>query len=276
MTSKDAAPGLARRATWIAAPAVLWISYSLLIAGYALIRGFGDSWLPVRDGEALERALLRSSPPHALQAWFGADNSALALPGLLLHLSWFWVPPFFGIFFTLLERRKLAELFGWIVVASYLSNLGYLLFPLSPPWMHDGVTRVLAEQTFFKYSEADNNPYASFPSMHAGLGMVIALFCFMRADRLRWMGWIALADSLLLGFWLVYLGEHWVVDIVAGYALAGAVAFLFCAPSMHALYARIPGRPVERIRWLNEQLSAYRQPPKPIDLETERTRRRAA
>ena len=59
------------------------------------------------------------------------------------------------------------------------------------------------------------------PSLHAGIACLIALYGVQRL-RSPWR-WLLLAYPLLMGLALVYNGEHYVVDVVAGYALAAAV-----------------------------------------------------
>ena len=61
------------------------------------------------------------------------------------------------------------------------------------------------------------------PSLHAGYALLISLF-LCRFVSWRWR--IALAAyPLLMGFALVYLGEHYVFDVLLGWAYA-LLAFL--------------------------------------------------
>ncbi|MFC5175926.1 phosphatase PAP2 family protein [Nocardioides taihuensis] len=65
------------------------------------------------------------------------------------------------------------------------------------------------------------NEVAAMPSLHAGIACLVALYGVQRL-RSPWR-WLLLAYPLLMGLALVYDGEHYVVDVVCGYALAGAV-----------------------------------------------------
>jgi membrane-associated phospholipid phosphatase len=56
------------------------------------------------------------------------------------------------------------------------------------------------------------------PSLHTAFATLIALFIGARL-RSRWRYLLALYP-LAMGFSLVYLGEHYVIDVVAGYGYA--------------------------------------------------------
>ena len=76
----------------------------------------------------------------------------------------------------------------------------------------------------------------SFPSGHAMLSMVIyGLLGYLFATRFhRWRGAIATISTLLIlliGFSRLYLGVHWLTDVMAGYA-AGLVWLVTCIFSL--------------------------------------------
>ena len=62
---------------------------------------------------------------------------------------------------------------------------------------------------------------AAVPSLHAGQTLLITLFFFDRMrGRRRHLLWLY---PLAMAFALVYLGEHYVVDVVLGWAYCLAV-----------------------------------------------------
>lgn len=123
-------------------------------------------------------------------------------------------------------RRYLAISFGALVV--------YLLYPMAPPWMasREGYLGDVVRLTSRGWDEIGlgrvdlilqgvGNPVAAMPSLHAGIAFLIAMYGVQRlASPLRFL---LLAYPLTMSTALVYYGEHYVIDILAGGALAGLV-----------------------------------------------------
>jgi hypothetical protein len=133
--------------------------------------------------------------------------------------------------FLALRRRMLGLWFVGLAV--------FAVYPSVPPWMAaeqghlpdmDRVVAVLmnvlaSTQTAAALDDGDDrislaNPVAAVPSMHAALPMLLLLFTWNRVRRLRVA---ASAYTGLMAFVLVYTGEHYVFDILAGWACALAV-----------------------------------------------------
>ena len=62
----------------------------------------------------------------------------------------------------------------------------------------------------------------SFPSDHATFAFAVAVSIFLASRRL---GWWALAGAAVLALSRVYVGEHYLGDVVAGALIGSAVAF---------------------------------------------------
>ncbi|ANH36875.1 PAP2 superfamily protein [Nocardioides dokdonensis FR1436] len=123
-------------------------------------------------------------------------------------------------------RRYLMISFGALVV--------YILYPMAPPWMaaREGlmgeVTRItgrgwddLGIGRFDLVLQGVGNPVAAMPSLHAGIAFLVAMYAVWRL-RSPWR-WTLVLYPALMSLALVYYAEHYVVDIVAGAALALAV-----------------------------------------------------
>ena len=72
--------------------------------------------------------------------------------------------------------------------------------------------------------QASVNLVAAIPSLHAALTAMISIFLWRRVKR-SWRP-LLVAYPLAMAFVLVYSAEHFVVDIVLGWALAAAVSAL--------------------------------------------------
>lgn len=71
--------------------------------------------------------------------------------------------------------------------------------------------------------QASVNLVAAIPSLHAGATAAIAAFLWTRVGR-KWRP-LLVAYPLVMAFTLVYTAEHYVVDILLGWALAAAAIF---------------------------------------------------
>jgi membrane-associated phospholipid phosphatase len=116
-----------------------------------------------------------------------------------------------------------------------LTLLGYWLVPAAPPWwaseeagllgreVRRVPTRVIRDLRGEPLDQDDvqgHNPWAAMPSDHFGSALMAALLLVEIDVRL---GAVALSYALTLGFALVYLGEHYVVDLLAGACLVAVV-----------------------------------------------------
>jgi membrane-associated phospholipid phosphatase len=139
-------------------------------------------------------------------------------------------------------RKRWPDLFasaaGRLAAAFDLRLVAYWIVPTAPPWwvsehagrMDGDVRRVMIEvlrwvkgqrrPTAGKHELERANAFASMPSDHFGSAAMTAMIMSDLDPRLGAAGW---AYALLLGFTLVYLGEHYVTDLVAGLGLALAL-----------------------------------------------------
>jgi hypothetical protein len=69
--------------------------------------------------------------------------------------------------------------------------------------------------------QASVNLVAAVPSLHAGLTLAICAFLWNRVHR-AWRP-LLIAYVLVMAFALVYTAEHYVIDILLGWALAAVI-----------------------------------------------------
>jgi hypothetical protein len=154
------------------------------------------------------------------------------------HWLWFGVPHG-SIAYVLLRRpeqfpRAAAQIYGVFDIGL----IGYWALPTAPPWYAAQVgalgpgtpalRRMMQEhgQAFWKgawaplYDVLGGNPLAAMPSLHFATSVMAA---HVLGDAGRLPGVLGWSYALTLGFALVYLGEHYVVDLLAGLALAQTV-----------------------------------------------------
>lgn len=231
--------------------AALWAVWFLLTLAFEYVRAIGDDVFPaVRVGHLEQSLFLGAVPSEKLQHWlYARDLVWLDYFAFLMHGFWFGVPFAFGAVLLLYRRRALLEFFSWLVVATYAAGVCYILLPVEPPWMERGLPRTLYIRNFGDYPEGiDPNPLAAFPSLHATIPMLVGLFFLLRGGRrLAFFGKVSIVYALAVGFSIVYMAEHWAIDVLAGYALAGAVAMVFTSSRVRRAVSAIPGDPIGAI-----------------------------
>lgn len=186
-----------------------------------------DRWLTggaVPSG-ALQDALYQAGSPH----WY--DDVAF-----FVYLSHFFVTLVVAAALWRLAYPRFRQFRTLVVALATAGFVTYVLFPAVPPWLAGlqghiaPVHRVIAEmwghvglqpaQALFENHGEFYNQVAALPSLHAAYPMLLLLF-FWRDGR--WVRLGLTAYVLAMGFTLVYTGEHYVSDLLVGWAYAGGV-----------------------------------------------------
>jgi membrane-associated phospholipid phosphatase len=206
--------------------------------------------LPYDDPDRLQRRL-RTRYPIVADRAIGLGrlpNSRLQrglarLPGtavidrFLTWVHWLWfLEPYAALIYILVRHperfpraaRQLAAVFD-------VGCVGYFAVPTAPPWWSseqgltgEEVRRIMVgvgEETWRgawprMYATLGSNPWAAMPSLHFATSTMAAISL---SEAGRGPGTVGWAYALTLGFALVYLGEHYVTDLVAGGTLVAAV-----------------------------------------------------
>jgi membrane-associated phospholipid phosphatase len=227
-----------------------WVPLALLLVIYDYSRGAADTLgMPVQFEAlaAVERALFFGHVPTVvLQDWlgpFGRDVSARwwEVPVSLVYVSHFVVP---FVVPAVLWWRDHGRFRAWIARFLTITAVGlvtYVLVPAAPPWLasrHDVIGSV--ERTTVRgwaYLDLDIagrlvdrgqgtvNLVAAFPSLHAAYSALVVVFFWPRAGRLGRA--LLMAYPVAMGLALVVSGEHYVIDILLGWALAGAACWFW-------------------------------------------------
>jgi len=206
--------------------------------------------IPYDDPERL-RARLRSRYPVVLDKAIGGGKlpnarlqRALAtLPGragldrflAYTHWAWFFEPYLALVVILTRHNERFPRAARQMAAVFDLGCAVYFAVPTAPPWWAsehgqtgEGVRRIMVEvgeRTWGPawpkmYGALGGNPWAAMPSLHFATSVSAAL-SLSEAGRVEGaLGW---AYAGTLGFALVYLGEHYVTDLLAGAALVAAV-----------------------------------------------------
>jgi membrane-associated phospholipid phosphatase len=223
-----------------------WVPFIGLFFAYELMRGYADNLglsVHVTDVIDAERWFFLGHIPTAdLQAWLHPPTGVdvIAVFATIFYFLHFPLPIAVGFFLWLRRRRVYYDFVAALIVLSMAGFVTYLLLPVAPPWyaardgLLPGVT-YLKDQGFndlarffgfegkyiYSYTIYNINPnqVAAFPSLHAGYPFLAFLFARRTFGRI---GWLMIGYSVCVWFSIVYLADHYVVDIIGGLAYAAA------------------------------------------------------
>ena len=206
---------------------------------------------------AIDRVLgLGETPTVRLQRWLATPGriGPLDKPLVWAHWMWFFVPHT-SMAYILWRRRDLFPSAAARMYAVFdLGAIVYWVVPTAPPWyaaergridggtrdrqrmMHEyaealdppAARRMMAEygEEFWKarwqplYSVLGGNPLAAMPSLHFATSVMAAHLLSEAGPGEGAVGW---TYALTLGLALVYLGEHYLIDLLAALALTEGV-----------------------------------------------------
>jgi hypothetical protein len=142
--------------------------------------------------------------------------SYFVFPPALVAALWLWWPQYL--------RRYVTATLALFTVAGVIN----FIFPTAPPWyaaMHGRLPGVVQlgraivgeiSSPAYRYgSGLSGNAVAAMPSVHIGVVMLLA--CAFWRTPLRWL---CLSYLSIMSFAVVYGGDHYVVDVLAGDGLA--------------------------------------------------------
>jgi len=219
-----------------------WSPFLLLLLSYEYLRGLVPHFnthvhiYPLINADKL--LFGGHIPTIDLQRW-------LYIPGRLhfydfifavFYMLHFALPLIFGYVLWIRRRDKFRHFAIAILVLSYIGFATYYLYPAMPPWMaaEKGIIPPVynifneAAAHFFRsgslpsvYWLFNPNPVAAMPSLHAAYPMLVFLYLLKYFGKKSWPFFI-----YVFGVWfsIVYLGHHYVIDVVAG-ALYAAIVF---------------------------------------------------
>jgi len=211
-----------------------WVPLVALLLAWEAMRGFaGTTGFAVHTGAwRLEEALFGGRlPTVVLQQLARAHGWAAWLdPAMTIaYFAHFPAALAFGLMLWLADRPVFFQYMLTMLAMSFAAFVVFLLLPTAPPWWaadHNtfrGVDRIfqhtLVSHLDGLYQSLAPNPVAAIPSLHAAfpfLGFLALRRVWPRA------AWIAFAWCWVIWFAIVYLGEHYVLDAVAGVAWAAA------------------------------------------------------
>ena len=182
-----------------------------------------------------ERALFGEVPSVSLQNALLGSPDGLSFGALekvltVLHGSHFVAFLGLGLILWLRRSPHFRTFRASFTILMAAGITGFALVPTVPPWMASELFGFLPKLVHFNikiYNAVapglttgfNTNPVAAMPSLHAAFPILCSLIVWTAA---RGRSWPFHIYTLLILFTIVYTGDHYIVDILAGGLLAAA------------------------------------------------------
>ena len=223
--------------------AAMWLSYDFS-------RGIADSFgfpLQVETPRNLDRILFLGTDPNVwIQDVFHRTETPWYEVILsLVYFTHFFLPVAVAVILWIRHRDQWVRYIRRFATVLFGGVLMFVVLPTAPPWMAAStrfpyrILPPLERTTGRAWSELGletvssvllrgqqwANPTAAFPSLHAAFALLVVVFFWPRL-RSRAARVAAGSFPVSMAISLVYFAEHYVVDILAGWALvAGSFRF---------------------------------------------------
>ena len=210
-----------------------WVPFIVIFLGWEAMRGIAPkTGIPphVQDLAQFEERLFGGHVPSAvLQSWLAnPPGRVVAYAATVVYFSHFVFPIAVAMSLWLVDRRQFLRFTPALMGMCFAAFAIFVLAPTAPPWyaeadgaisgVHKIIATTLPSAISPYYSALNPNPVAAFPSLHAAfpfLGFLAVRETFSRRAAILVLAW-----CLAVWFSVVYLGEHYVVDVISGVALA--------------------------------------------------------
>lgn len=151
-----------------------------------------------------------------------------------VHWSYFVVPHAIAVWLWWRRPERFRQFLGAMTTLLTLGLILYFLLPSNPPWMAPEAVNSPGAPTVLRIMEpigeqlggglyqagynvvGESNPIAAMPSIHFAITFLIVCVTRQRGRLVRWLAW---TYTVSMGLALVYMGEHYVVDVVVGGAI---------------------------------------------------------
>ena len=210
---------------------VIWIGFYVV---YQVARGASDRSVAsaFHNGEWVlrqERGLGTLFEP-AVQRVVDTSSIMVTLTSYTYWLSQFAVVGVTLLWVYFRHHEKFTGFRNWLIAANLVGLVGYILMPTAPPRMFPewGFVDTLGQFSSINHDSGlisfAANPYAAMPSLHAMDALIVGIVMFTlvrsRIAKVLWLAWPA-----WVGFSVISTGNHYWLDVLAGFVLAMATGF---------------------------------------------------
>jgi membrane-associated phospholipid phosphatase len=219
--------------------ACMWLSYD-----YS--RGIADSFgfpLQVELPRNIDKVLFFGNDPNVWmqdQLW-NKNIQWYDVFGSIVYFTHFFVPVATSVYLWIRYREQWVRYIRRFASVLFAGVATYVVMPTVPPWMAADekypyqILEPLQRSTgrgwnWLGLETVSNvllrgqqwaNPTAALPSLHAAFALFVIVFFWQKMTN-KWIRYSSLLFPLSMAWCLVYFAEHYITDIVAGWAYVGA------------------------------------------------------
>ena len=249
-------------AGWLRSVVFEWLPLALVLAAYDLLRGHADTLLfsawyrPQLEADSF---LFGGNVPTVWlqdRLWHGAsDLRWYDYAAWTVYVSYFVATYLVAGLLWFFARARFRRYVGCVALLAGMAFTTFALFPAAPPWLAsregelEWTTRLIGPISghipFFTFSfeglwergSEYSNPVAAVPSLHAAYTLLVAVVLWRAAPR--WGRALLVLYPPAMAFALVYTAEHYVVDILLGWAYTLVAIWVVSRVADRLTFARV-------------------------------------
>ncbi len=222
-----------------------WVPLIVILLSYEALQGMAGSTNNILNLFPYDKMLWSINLTGTIQRMF---YSQLMTDFMLLFYSLhFYLVIVASVVLWIFRRQLFSRYAIAITITSYVSLLVFALYPTAPPWDSGAACNLanlaspcsLSATTSLSASAqsappvisqlvhlnnlVESDKYAAFPSLHAAY---VTLFCAFMVKFRRKLIFVMVPLEFGVLFATLYLGQHYLIDLIAGVSLALASVFL--------------------------------------------------
>ncbi|MBN1374317.1 phosphatase PAP2 family protein [Candidatus Dojkabacteria bacterium] len=220
--------------------AILFIIYEYSRGAASLIHEIFNISVHKETLYIWEKALFGENiPTYWFQDLVGNIPTVIDVFAFVMYTSFFWFAVVAAFIIWIFNKKLFTEFKLGYLFLSYAGYITYILFPAYPPWLaaEEGIIQPI-KRTVWEvlpagksvtavFHEVGYNPVAPFPSLHCGWAVFVAIM-FDRLLQKKFGLWAKLSYlyPVAMIFTVVYTGDHYIVDAIAGIIYAFASVWI--------------------------------------------------
>jgi len=223
---------------------IFWIIYDSM----RIIPNYEVSSVHIKEPYEIEKSLFGIAVNQSIltpNEYFAIyNNQFLDFVSGFFYINWIPVPIGFGIFLYLKDKELFFKYSISFLLVNLIGFILYYLYPAAPPWyvqkfgfdLHIGISgnraglerfdNLINIAIFEGIYNKNANVLAAMPSLHSAYPVVVFYFAIKKNVKTIFK---TLFIIFMLGIWFsaVYSSHHYIIDVIAGIALALIGLFIF-------------------------------------------------